>query len=40
MKELIQALFNQGIITAADIQRMTTLELLLTIIERENELHG
>ena len=40
MKELIQALINQGIITAADIQRMTTLELLLTIIERVNELHG
>ena len=40
MKELIQALINQGIITAADIQRMTTLELLLTIVERVNELHG
>ena len=39
MKELIQALVNQGIITATDIQRMTTLELLLTIIERVNELH-
>ena len=39
MKELIQALINQGIITATDIQRMTTLELLLTIIERVNELH-
>ena len=40
MKELVQALINQGIITATDIQRMTTLELLLTIIERVNELHG
>ena len=40
MKELIQALINQGIITATDIQRMTTLELLLTIVERVNELHG
>ena len=40
MKELIQALINQGIITAIDIQRMTTLELLLTIIDRVNELHG
>ena len=40
MKELIQALSNQGIITVVDIQRMTTLELLLTIIERVNELHG
>ena len=40
MKELVQALINQGIITAADIQRMTTLELLLTIVERVNELHG
>ena len=40
MKELIQALINQGIITATDIQRMTTLELLLTIIGRVNELHG
>ena len=40
MKEIIQALINQGIITATDIQRMTTLELLLTIIERVNELHG
>ena len=40
MKELIQALINQGIITAIDIQRMTSLELLLTIIERVNELHG
>ena len=39
MKELVQALINQGIITAADIQRMTTLELLLTIVERVNELH-
>ena len=39
MKELIQALINQGIITATDIQRMTTLELLLTIIGRVNELH-
>ena len=40
MKELVQALINQGIITATDIERMTTLELLLTIIERVNELHG
>ena len=40
MKELIQALINQGIITATDIQRMTTLELLITIIKRVNELHG
>ena len=40
MKELIQALINQGIITATDIQRMTTLELLLSIVERVNELHG
>lgn len=40
MKELIQALTNQGIITVVDIQRMTTLELLLTITERVNELHG
>ena len=40
MKELIQALINQGIITAIDIQRMTTLELLLNIVERVNELHG
>ena len=40
MKELIEALINQGIITAIDIQRMTTVELLLTIIERVNELHG
>ena len=39
MKEIIQALINQGIITATDIQRMTTLELLLTIIGRVNELH-
>ena len=40
MKELIQALSNQGLITVVDIQRMTTLELLLAIIERVNELHG
>ena len=40
MKELIQALINQGIITATDIQRMTTLELLLSIVERVNELQG
>lgn len=40
MKELVQALINQGIITASDIQRLSTLELLLVIIERVNELHG
>lgn len=40
MKDLIQALVNQGIITANDIQRLSTLELLLVIIERVNELHG
>ena len=40
MKELVQALINQGIITASDVQRLSTLELLLVIIERVNELHG
>ena len=40
MKDLIQALINQGIITASDVQRLSTLELLMAIIERVNELHG
>ena len=40
MKDLIQALMNQGIITASDVQRLSTLELLMAIIERVNELHG
>lgn len=40
MKDLIQALMNQGIITASDVQRLSTLELLMAIIERVNELQG
>lgn len=36
MDNLIQALQSQGIITVNDIERMTTLELLLMIIEKMN----
>ena len=37
MDEIIRALEAQGIITVKDIERMTTLELILEIIRKTNK---